>query len=456
MRDEPGDARGTCDRRRSLAAPELVDRSPLRSAGDGRRSIHQLSAARMVPAPLPGAGSAPRSSRRNRLRVAVVGAGAFGGWTALQLVRRGIEVVLVDAWGAGNSRSSSGGETRVIRGIYGGDALYTDWVVRSFELWREAEREWDERLVHSTGLLWMFRGDDGYARRSLPLLAERGLAVEELAVEAAGRRFPQVDFDGVRSVFVESEGGFLAARRSCRRTAGAVGALGGEVRIAHAEPGPVADGEMAPLRLAGGSTLAADRYVFAGGPWLGRLFPEVLGPAILPTRQEVCFFGPPPGEERFGDDRFPAWVDWGDRVVYGVPATAGRGFKVADDTRGEPVDPTTMERTLGEAAVARARRFLAERFPPLAGAPLVEGRVCQYENSPDGDLVLDRHPQAGNAWIAGGGSGHGFKLAPAVGEHVARLVLGETEPLPRFSIGRLAAAGKARRTQWEEPGAWRP
>lgn len=400
-----------------------------------------------------GEGSHLSPSARPRLRVAVIGAGAFGGWTALHLARlgrgRGIEVVLVDAWGAGNPRASSGGETRVIRGIYGADELYTDWVVRSFALWEEAEREWDERLYHRTGVLWMFRGDDGYARASLPLLAARGLPVDELDLPAAARRFPQIDFAGVRSVFFEREGGYLEARRACRRVAAEVAALGGAVRTAHAEPGPIAGGEMAPLRLSDGSTLEANRYVFACGPWLGRLFPESIGAGITATRQEVHFFGVPPGEDRFAEERFPVWVDFGDRVFYGVPGNVGRGFKIADDTRGEPVDPTAMERIATEAQLARTRRFVAERFPPLAGAPLVESRVCQYENSPDGHLVLDRHPRAANVWIAGGGSGHGYKLAPAVGEHVARLVLGEAEPLARFSIARLAAAVETPRTQME-------
>lgn len=396
------------------------------------------------------AGSAPRT--RHRPRIAVVGAGAFGGWTALQLARRGAEVVLVDAWGAGNPRSSSGGETRVIRGVYGGDAVYTDWVARSFDLWRDAEREWDERLYRRTGVLWMFRGDDAYVRSARPALERHRLPLDEIDLAAARRRWPQVSFDGVRSVFFEHEAGHLAARRACRRVATAVTAAGGELRLAHAEPGTIAGGAMAPLRLAGGSALAADAYVFACGPWLGRLFPDLLGSAITPSRQEVFFFGLPAGEERFGDDRFPAWVDFGERVVYGIPGNLGRGFKLADDSRGEPVDPTTLDRVIGEEGLSRARRFLAERFPPLAGAPLVESRVCQYENSPDGHLVLDGHPDAANAWIAGGGSGHGFKLAPAVGEHVAGLVLGEAEPLPRFSIARLATDGGAPRTQMQTGG----
>src|ERR1700712_5013914 len=90
-----------------------------------------------------------------RLHVAVVGAGAFGGWTALALLGRGARVTLFDAWGPGNARASSGGESRVIRGMYGPDRLYTEWVAYSLEVWQEAEARWGTRLYHPTGCLWM-------------------------------------------------------------------------------------------------------------------------------------------------------------------------------------------------------------------------------------------------------------------------------------------------------------
>ena len=131
-----------------------------------------------------------------------------------------------------------------------------------------------------------------------------------------------------------------------------------------------------------------------------------------------------------------------------MPEGEGRGFKVADDTRGVAVDPTAMDRTPTREGVERARAFLGRRFPALAGAPLLEARVCQYENSPDGHFVIDRHPEADNAWIVGGGSGHGFKLSPALGEHVARAVLGEAEPEQVFRLARLGKI-EDRRTQME-------
>lgn len=376
--------------------------------------------------------------RRDAPRIVVVGAGAFGGWTAMHLLRRGAEVVLVDAFGAGHSRSSSGGETRVIRGMYGPNAIYMDWVARSFELWREAEEAWKERLYTPTGALWMFRGDDCYARASLPLMAERRLPVDELTIEDARRRFPRINFDGVESVYYERRAGFLAARNSCRLLAEQFAAAGGEYRRARALPGDVSGGRMKQVALGNGGRLEADGFVFACGPWLGELFPELLGDYLNPTRQEVYVFGTPAGDDAFDESNFPVWVDFGERLYYGVPGNFGRGFKIADDTRGEPADPTSMQRMPSAEGIDRARRQLAERFPALAGAPLVETRVCQYTNSPDGHLIIDRHPEIENLWLAGGGSGHGFKFSPALGEHVAGLVLGDAEEIPMFSLERFA------------------
>jgi len=383
--------------------------------------------------------------------IAVVGAGAFGGWTALHLLRRGARVTLLDAWGPGNSRSSSGGETRIIRGAYGPDRLYVDWTARSFGMWREAERRWGRRLYRRTGVLWMGGEDDAYVRDSLPFLKDAGLEIEETSPEAARTRFPQIDFAGVRTVFYEPEAGYLLARRACQAVAEGVAAEGGEVRLAAAFPDGFRGGSLERLRLADGSALQADLYLFACGPWLGRLFPEAIGERLLRiTRQEVFYFGIPPGDPWFHEDRCPIWVDLSEeRIFYALPGNEHRGFKVADDTRGPLFDPTLEERLVTPQALAAARGALARRVPRLAGEPVVETRVCQYENSPDGHFLFGRHPEAGNVWLLGGGSGHGFKLAPALGDYAAGILLTDGTPDPLFRLDRPGHGGEGIRTQFD-------
>jgi glycine/D-amino acid oxidase-like deaminating enzyme len=194
---------------------------------------------------------------------------------------------------------------------------------------------------------------------------------------------------------------------------------------------------MAGVRLQDGTTLTADRYVFACGPWLGRVFPDVVGARVQPTRQEVFYFGTPPGDIRFDEGRFPVWADMSEQVWYGIPGSESRGFKISLDNRGPAFDPTSGERTPSPDMIEAARAYLAHRFPALAGAPLLAAEVCQYEQSPDGDLIVDRHPEARNVWLVGGGSGHGYKLGPAVGAHAAERVLEEQPVEPRFRLGRF-------------------
>jgi glycine/D-amino acid oxidase-like deaminating enzyme len=371
------------------------------------------------------------------IHVAVVGAGAFGGWTALHLRRAGARVTLLDAWGAGNARSSSGGETRIIRGIYGGNRRYVELTARALALWWEHEERWSCRLYRRTGALWMFARDDTYARATLPVLREVGLEVAEFSPSDAARRYPQIDFTGVGSVFFEIEAGYLLARQACEAVRSGFVAEGGSYRAEAVRPGPLSAGGLGEVVLAGGTMLPADAFVFACGPWLGELFPDVIGDRITPTRQDVLFFGPPRGDARFDEEACPVWVDYGDRFLYGIPGNERRGFKVADDTRGPRIDPTTEERLPSPEAIRRARDLLARRFPALAGAPIVETRVCQYEQTPDGHFLIDRHPAAANVWLVGGGSGHGFKMGPAIGELVTQLVLGAAAPEPRFSLARF-------------------
>jgi glycine/D-amino acid oxidase-like deaminating enzyme len=183
--------------------------------------------------------------------------------------------------------------------------------------------------------------------------------------------------------------------------------------------------------------LTAAQYVFACGPWLGKLFPETVGDLIKPTKQDVFFFGTPAGDDRLSDPNLPVWADHGERFIYGIPAGDGRSFKIADDTRGPEFDPTAGERTANPETLKTLRDYLGFRFPAMRGAPLLETQVCQYENSPDNNFIIDRHPKADNVWIMGGGSGHGFKHGPALGEMVAELVMEGKDAHSMFRLGRF-------------------
>lgn len=373
-----------------------------------------------------------------RIRVAVVGAGAFGGWTALSLLRSGAQVTLLDTWGPGNSRASSGGETRIIRGAYGPDQPYSELAARSLKLWEKNERKWRRQFLHRIGVLWMAAGrDDTWELGSLEALEDARIPFRRLSERALRKRWPQINFSGVEWGIFEPDSGFLLARQSCQAVVDTFVAEGGTYAQVAVRPEDLDSPSRKKLSLSDGSNLRADRYVFACGPWMGSLFPHTIGKCIQSTRQDVFFFGTPAGDPRFDEGNLPVWADHRGRFLYGIPGNQRRGFKVADDTRGPLFDPTHGERKLDNERLRVAREYIAFRFPAMKDAPLLESRVCQYEQTPDSGFIVDRHPEAENVWLVGGGSGHGFKHGPALGERIAEMVLKDREPDECWRLSRF-------------------
>jgi len=375
--------------------------------------------------------------------IAVVGAGAFGGWTALHLLERGARVTLLDAWGPGNSRASSGGETRIMRGTYGPGQPYTDLAARALDLWARYERRWKRQFLHRTGVLWMVSShDDAYERGSINVLGKAKIEFVQLSTREMRKRWPQINFSDVHWGILEPECGYLDARASCGAVVEAFVGLGGTYRQLAISSEGLETAPLSGLTLCDGSRIKADYYVFACGPWLGKLFPQTLGSLIRPTKQDIFFFGPPAGDSHFTDAHLPVWGDHGKRFFYGIPGSDHRGFKVADDTRGPAFDPTFGERVVSKATLKRVREYIALRFPEMKDAPLIETRVCQYEQTADGNFIVDRHPRMENVWLLGGGSGHGFKHGPALGEMMVSLILRDDEPPALWRLSRNTIKAK--------------
>jgi monomeric sarcosine oxidase len=365
--------------------------------------------------------------------VVVVGAGVFGSWIASQLQERGRRVALLDAYGPGNARASSGGQTRVIRMGYGDQELYTRWSMRSLGLWKSLFNQTGRSsFFQQVGVLWMARGEDPLTTRTLATLARLGVRHERLARAELEARWPQIDFGPINWAIHEPESGFLMAFHAVQAVAQRAIASGADYLQESVVP-PSGKGGLSSVTTRSGKTLRAGSFVFACGPWLPKLFPDLLGERIFPTRQEVFYVGPPPGEERFKPPAMPVWVDFAEEI-YGLPDFKGRGFKVAPDRHGPPADPDSLERVVDPATLARIHDYVGRRFPALRGAPIVGSEVCQYENTSNGDFLIDRHPDLENVWLVGGGSGHGFKHGPALGEYVAAQLLDGGPAEPVFSL----------------------
>jgi sarcosine oxidase len=366
--------------------------------------------------------------------VAVVGAGVFGAWTALHFARRGKRVLLLDAYGPGHSRSSSGDESRIIRMGYGADEIYTRWAHRSLAQWKELFASTrNEVLFRKTGVLWLAEGGNAQLHMTKDVLKRNEVVFDALDRGALIRRYSQINFDGIASGIYEPESGVLMARRAVATVVAEAMRMGVEFQLA-AIAAPDGNGRLESVASSSGEQFAAEEFVFACGAWLAKLFPECLGNRIFPTRQVVFYFGIPGGDERFLPPALPTWLIKGDES-YGMPDLESRGLKIGIDRHGEPVDPDTQSRVVTENEAEEGRRYVAHRFPALAGAPIVETRVCQYENTWNGDFLIDRHPALRNVWFAGGGSGHGFKHGPAVAEYLAGQIMEGAAPEPRFLLG---------------------
>jgi monomeric sarcosine oxidase len=373
--------------------------------------------------------------KRTKYDVAVIGAGVFGSWCAHFLDRAGLSVVLLDAYGPGNSRASSGGESRITRLGYGGDVIYSQWSARSLGFWRTLSDESRQSLFLQTGMLWMAREGDPQTNATATTLNELGFEFERLERSELESRFPQINFGPITWALFEPQGGVILARRAVQAVVAGLLSQGASYYQEAIVP-PTGSGSLDYITTQNGTRILADRFVFACGPWMPQLFPEILTDVIHATRQEVFFFGVPPGDVRFSVPSMPAWIDF-QSEFYGVPDVEHRGFKIALDRHGPRIDPNTEERLITGETLALVREHLVERFPALANAPLIESRVCQYENSPNGDFLIDRHPEMDNVWLVGGGSGHGFKHGPAVGEYVASVLTGQGELERRFLLSSM-------------------
>jgi len=385
-----------------------------------------------VPAPSVQGAAVHTTSRSS---VVVIGAGAFGGWTALHLREMGHDVTLVDAYGPGNSRATSGDETRQIRCGYGDRLLYARSALRAMTAWREREQQFGVALLNPTGRLQLAPAWTPSLKATQATLSTLGVPFETMTDGDLRKRYPQMNPEGMGVGLLEPGAMVIRAKQAMLAVSQAFVRAGGTLRVARVQPGTVEGGRMVDLRVDDGSRLAADAFVFACGPWLPKLFPGLLGSRIQVPGRDVLYFGLPAGDLRLA---FPNFPNYSEERYYGFASIDGRGFKVCPTSGTTSFDPDVDERIISATEVRRARAYLAQRFPSLANQPITESRVCQLENTADEHFIIDRHPEMGNVLLAGGGSGHGFKHGPVIGQYIAKRALGEPTDADFDHMVRLA------------------
>ena len=366
--------------------------------------------------------------------IVVVGAGTFGMWTALNLQRLGARVTVVDAYGAGNSRQTSGGETRGVRTSYGDrphGRLWTRWANEAIRKWTA----WDEmgrdrllpRLFFNTGDLILREETSEYIENTRAHWDALGTTYEPLTADEVAYRWPWVRFENLGVALYEPAAGVVRARRAIESVARVFEEEGGTIRIGRAAIGARNGARLETVAVEGGEAISAETMVFACGPWFPKVFPRLMGNRIRISIGHVFYFAVPPGDTRFAFPNMPS---------YGVPGCTGwpalppdhRGFRVRTGGRvGD--DPDTSDRWIPAESHERPRQILERHFPDLVGAPINETRACHYESSVDRNFIVDHHPDFNNVWLLGGGSSEAFKFGPVLGEYIARRMLGvEDDP----------------------------
>jgi glycine/D-amino acid oxidase-like deaminating enzyme len=393
------------------------------------RSGQEMNRRRFLEAAGAGIGTLALGARRllatqgsSTTEIVVVGAGAFGGWTALYLREMGFTVTLIDQYGPGNSRATSGGESRQIRAGYGSRDIYTKWVLQAFDRWQAREAEWSKRLFFRTGQITLASQWSRDLIETRKVFDTLGVKYEIVKHDDLTRRYPQMNTASVDFGMFTPSTGVLKAREGCVAVAQAFEKKGGRFVTAKVDLGRRAGSTLQDVALSTGQRVAAQAFVFACGPWLPKVFPAVMKNKLSTPRRVVFFYGTPPGDERFTYPNFPTWsVD----NAYGFPSIEGKGFKVVPTFEKVIVDPDTQEHTLTADELRRGREFVKKWFPALAEQPLVESKVCQREDSIDGHFIVDQHPELSNVWLVGGGSGHGYKHGIMLGDYVANRVVGK-------------------------------
>ncbi|EQB01948.1 hypothetical protein L288_17150 [Sphingobium quisquiliarum P25] len=370
--------------------------------------------------------AAPAISR-NSAHVVVIGAGAFGAWTALTLLEQGYKVTLVDAYGPGNPRATSSGETRQIRHAYGASDHFTRSTIRAIKLWRAREQEWGQKLLYPGIRFAMQKAWTPRIEAQKALFDKYGLKYEIIDAQEIAHRYPQINPEGLVGAFVENEASaMIAAHAAILRIADEFQKKGGKIVLGRAMPGTASGRKMDMVTLDGGKeTLTADSFVFACGPWLPKMFPQLLASKIKVTRCDVVYFGSPAGDKRFMWPNFPQLN--GEFSTY-PSFPFGGGVKVIPVGGGD-MDVDDAERIVAPDQVRRAREYIAKRVPALADMPITKDEVCQFDTAAGGEFIIDAHPDYDNVWIAGGSSAHGFKHGPVIGEYLAaRVTSGEADP----------------------------
>ena len=366
--------------------------------------------------------------------VVCVGTGGVGSAALWHLARRGIKVIGLDRFPPAHDRGSSHGQTRIIRLAYFEHPDYVPLLLRSYELWQELEAASELDLYSETGLLEVGPPDGEIVAGVRAAAAQHDLVVEDLSATAVTARFPGfVAPEGFEAVF-EQRAGFLRVERCIAAQLQLAQAAGADLRTGVTVNGWSANGTGFVVDTDRGA-IAAEGLVITAGAWAGQLLADRRLPLTV-LRKSLFWFGADSSYDM--DTGCPAFFfDTPNGRFYGFPAHDGFGLKVANHSGGDTIDdPLDVDRSLRPADQQEVADFLTTHLPGVDAARPTGHAVCMYTNTPDGHFLVDRHAAHAHLSYVAGLSGHGFKMASALGEILADYATGGGQD-PR--VGFLSA-----------------
>ena len=375
--------------------------------------------------------------------VIVLGLGAVGSATALQLAERGIRVRGFDQFAPPHDLGSSHGHSRIYRQAYFEDARYVPLLLRAHELWRKLEQDTQRELLHTTGALVFGMPGGELVERSAESARQFDLPHEILDTAALRQRFPLFHVADQSQALLEQNAGYLVPEdciaQQLRQAQKHEAKLHSNEPVLSWNAQPKDAGVI--VRTAQG-TYSAERLIITAGPWA----PQILADLNLPfrvTRQVLCWFAPEGNLDDFRPNRLPVFLieaPAGQPLLYGFPLTGpdSTGVKVALHGSEEICTPQTIDRTIRSEDESIIRQRLAQIVPRLAGR-LLHAETCLYTMTPDEHFIIDAHPRHAAVTLIAGLSGHGFKFAAVLGEILTDLsIRGKSNfDLSLFSLHRF-------------------
>lgn len=369
----------------------------------------------------------------------VLGTGAVGGAALWALARRGLRVLGLDRFPPGHDRGSSHGETRVIRQAYFEHPDYVPLLRSSYRLWAELERALGQTLFVQTGLVQVGAPEGEVVSGVLEAAARHGLEVQRLSARDAEARFPVLRVPAGQVAVFEATGGVLFVEACVRAMIAEAQRLGAQHRVEEVLGWDGAGDELEVRTKS--STYRTGRLVVAGGAWASDLLASVEPALPLAVLRKPLYWLGGASEAWSAAAGAPVFLyESEDGVYYGFPSFEPGVLKLAEHTGGVRVaDPLSVERAEDPAETARVLAFAARSLAGV-GAEVLRHAVCMYTVSPDRHFVVDRHPSRSGVVYAAGLSGHGFKMAPVLGEALAELAVdgGTRHPVAFLSAGRFA------------------